>query len=68
MKERHALRKTVGPLSGGTRLEVLSSNLDGTLNVRLLHASHELRDTLAKKGSEYLDVFRVAPDLVVRLR
>lgn len=60
----HALRKSVGPWSAGTAVDIISNNHDGTYTVEILAGRPN-----EKAGVEFEDlVFDIEADYIVELR
>lgn len=66
----HVLRKSYGPLSGGTPVEIVSSDEEGgTVSVRLANVSRMLRVHVEASDWEHvLDVFPIPAGDVVNRR
>lgn len=67
---RFVLRKSVGPLSSGTRVTIVGTPTGGTVKVMLEAVSDKLREQLKKKEElkQYIGEFEVDSDLVVQLK
>lgn len=71
--DSYILNKTVGPLSSGTRVELVVPEaglvpIHGTIAVRIEHISNKLREQLECAAPEMLGAFAVEPTLITKLR